>query len=173
MWKYGIKTKEIRGWVDMLCWYCSTREAESAHVYKLNMFGAVNAKSSASQTKISYDVRYVEIPRCSDCATRHKTARYMKTLSAIFALVATCAAVALLFNLSNPIIYALILGLAVGLVLTGLIASMMVQKGIKTIRASRHQYPEIIELNKQCYRFGHRPKQSIPETDPPCDKKDS
>lgn len=153
----------------MLCWYCSIREAESASVYKLNMFGAVNAQNGASHTKVSYDVRYVEIPRCHDCETRHKTAKNAKVFSAVLTLVALCAAVALVFNLNSPVLYAVVLGLAVGLVLTGLIASIMIQKGIKTIRTSRLQYPEILELKKQCYRFGDRPKQAIPETDPPCE----
>lgn len=153
----------------MLCWYCSIREAESAVAYKLNMFGAVKAQNSASHTNVTYDVKHIEIPRCGDCATRHKTAANAKALSAVFALIAIGAAIAMLFNLSSPVLYAVILGLSVGLVLTGLIAGIMIQKGIKTVRAGRHEYPEVIEMKKRCYRFGDRPKQSIPESDPPCD----
>ena len=153
----------------MACWYCSVREDDEAYTYKLKMFGGVVAQDSTSHTNIAYDVRHIEIPRCKDCSKRHRVAKFAKIFSVVFAAVTLCAAITLLFNWENPVAYAIILGFAAGLILTGLVASIMVQKGIKTIRTSRLKYPEIIELQKKCYRFGARPKSTVPESDEPCD----
>lgn len=152
----------------MICWFCSVRESEPKHVYSLDMHGEVAAQNMASQTHVAYSVHHVEIPRCADCHRRHKTASFLKVLSAIFAALFLGAVMFALFSWADHLLVGIWAGLSFGLVIACLLSGSLVQKGIHTERSSRTKHPEILALKEKCYRFGARPKEALPKSDPPC-----
>ncbi len=153
----------------MQCWFCSLREAETEYAYNFDMYGKVDAQNNISQTNVSYNVRHIQIPRCSDCYNRHKTAKFAKIMSIIFGFLFIGTIIILMFSLLDSLPAGILCGLAAGLIVASLLSNRLIQKGIFTIRNSRSEYPPVKELLTQCYRFGVRPKSPIPQSDPPCD----
>lgn len=157
----------------MKCWYCSIRDSEEKYAYKLDMYGGVAASSEETQTNIAYNVRHVEIPRCIDCHKKHRIAKIFKILSVLLAVLMLAAFAAFLFDLAEPKLSGVCLGLTIGLVIASLLAGHFVSYRIKTIRKGRAGYPEVEDLLKQCYRFGVRPKERIPVSEAPCEESEN
>lgn len=154
----------------MKCWFCSVRDAEPGDAYELDMFGEVNAKSTESKTDVAYSVRHIVIPRCPNCHSKHRIAKGASWFAAVLLAGLIAAILALLFNWVGPLAAGLWSGIAAGLLVAALLSGVFVQKGIHTVRAGRLKYPEIKELLNECYRFGTRPNQALPKSDPPCER---
>jgi len=161
------------GRVKMNCWFCSVREAEAQHRVGMDMHGEVDAQNMQSQTKVAYSVRHIEIPRCADCHSRHRLAKFAQFMGAVFAVVLLAGVIVALFNLLAPYIAGLWAGLALGLVIASLAAGSVAHKGIYSLRDSRAKFPAVKELLNKCYRFGARPRALIPKSDPPCNRSDN
>jgi len=154
----------------MKCWYCSVRDAQDKDNYVADMYGSVASKSVDTQTNVAYNVRHLVIPRCSDCHAKHSAAKLFFLLFLVFSTCVLVSFFLTVFSVTNGILAGILLGVFAGLSIAALLAERMVQKGISTIHTSRKKYPEIVELLGQCYRFGVRPKEKIPTSDPPCEK---
>jgi len=154
----------------MNCWFCSVRASEEGHVYEVDMHGEVDAQNVQSQTNIAYSVRHIKIPRCADCHSRHHLAGFAKFMAAVCAALVLAGVVFALFGWAAPFVTGAWTGLALGLVVAFLMAIVIAQKGIHSLRNSRSLYPEVKELLDRCYRFGLRPKAILPKSDPPCDQ---
>lgn len=153
----------------MQCWFCSLRDRDTEHTYAFDMYGRVAAKNGESQTDISYNVQHIQIPRCQDCHSRHKTAFFAVIGGVFFCAALTVSAVLLITEIFAPLLGGILCGLSAGLAAAAFLSAFFVQKGIVTIRKSRSTYPAVKELLSQCYRFGTRPKSALPESDPPCE----
>ena len=150
----------------MACWYCSVRPAEANHMLETNLNGDVDALKSYDQTKVAYNVRHVGIPRCGDCHRRHRLAKGIRGFAAIAGVSLILSAVAVVFHWLDPLYTGIWVGLSAGLMIGGLVAGNLVQTGIHTERKSLHQYPEIKDLRDKGYRFGIRPRQAKPTSQP-------
>lgn len=142
----------------MICWYCSVREAEEKHTCSFEMIGDVDAQKANAQTAVAYRVRHVEIPRCADCHSKHRLASQTRFFTVIVAVLVLLAALNSIFNWTGPLFGGFWLGLGAGLLILGLIAGPLAQKGIYSAAKGRSKYPEVQELLKQQYKFGTRPK---------------
>lgn len=152
----------------MNCWFCSVREANAENTWSTEMYGDVDAKKSSSQTQIMYNVRHIEVPRCADCHSRHVIALYAAVLTLVMAVALVVAILFAVYGWSAQWIWGLWAGLAFGLLLGSLAIRFLILKGIFSIRQAKAAYPEIKEMLEKCYRFGHRPRGHLPESDKPC-----
>ena len=151
----------------MNCWFCSVREAEADHTLLIEMYGDVDTKKTPSQTRVAYNVRHIDVPRCADCHSRHVIALYA-TILAVIMTVALVVAVLFAFYAWLPQwAWGLWAGLAFGLVLGSLAIRFLILKGIFSIRQAKADYPDIKELLEKGYRFGRRPRGQLPESDQP------
>jgi hypothetical protein len=153
----------------MKCWFCSVRDAEPEDAFELDMYGEIDAKSTEAKTNVAYSVRHVIVPRCPDCKSKHWIAKVASWFAALFLVGLLAALLSMLFAWVGPLAAGLWCGLAAGLIIAALLSGAFVQKGIRRERASKSGYPEIKELLNECYRFGKRPSQVIPKSDPPCE----
>ena len=153
----------------MRCWFCDVRDAETEHVYQVEMYGDVDTRKTPSQTQVAYNVRHVEVPRCADCHSRHVIAFYALVISLIMVIALAFAILAAVLSWTSQWIWGLWAGLAAGLLLGTLLIRFLILKGIRSIHQARITHPEIKDLLEKCYRFGRRPKGSPPKSDKPCD----
>jgi hypothetical protein len=137
------------------------------------MYGDVDAKKTSSETKIAYNVRHIDVPRCADCHSRHVIAFYALILAGAMALGLVAAIlVAVIADLAGGG-WGVWAGLAAGLLLGALAIRFLILKGINSVHQARTQNPDIVALLEKCYRFGRRPKGPIPESDQPCEPPDT
>lgn len=145
----------------MNCWFCDIRTAENRHNKSYVMYGDIDTQKSPSETKVAYNVRHVDIPRCEDCHIRHQYSLICLAAALLLLLSAVAAVLFAVYGSLNGWIWALWLGLSAGLLLGALVVRMALLRGVKTIWQARTGYPEVAELSGKGYRFGHRPKESL------------
>lgn len=169
----SVRHSLMPGGHTMQCWFCSVRDADEAHALHLEMYGDVDAKKTSSETKIAYNVRHIDVPRCADCHSRHVIAFYALILAGAMALGLVAAILVAVFADLAGWVWGLWAGLAAGLLLGALAIRFLILKGINSVHQARTQYPDIVALLEKCYRFGRRPKGPIPESDQPCEPPDT
>lgn len=151
----------------MKCWFCTIRDAVSKHALTYQMYGDVDTQKTDSETKVAYNVRQIEIPRCADCHSRHQHA--FTTLIMVAALLVSLIAAILagVFELTAEWIWALWAGLSGGMLIGAAITYLTLLRGTLSQFYARKNYPELKDLCEKGYRFGHRPKDT-----PSIDNKD-
>jgi hypothetical protein len=151
----------------MTCWFCAVRESEEKHIYGIDMYGQVGVQGNAADTNVAYNVRHIDVPRCADCHSKHRTAKAARIMSVVFLVILAGGALSAAFQWVPDLIAGLWCGLAAGLLIACLISPALVQKGIKSLRKSRRAFPEVAELLQRQYRFGLRPKEERPKAQQP------
>ncbi len=146
----------------MSCWFCQVREAEDLHAFKVEMYGDVDTRQSASQTQVAYNVRHLSVPRCGDCAGRHRIAGLSAVMSLLFAVLLLAAVLSAVFQWVSPWIWGLVAGSSFAFTLSWLGIRSVAHRNILTIRNAKADYPEIRTLLDNGYRFGRRPKGTPP-----------
>ena len=149
----------------MKCWFCSIREADEKHVLALEMYGDVDAKKTESETKVAYNLRHIEVPRCFDCHSRHVRSFTAVIAALILVLSVAAATLAAVYVWLADWAWALWLGLSLGLLVAALLVRFFALLGIKSIKQAKTVYPEVKELLDKGYKFGRRPKSLITEND--------
>ena len=145
----------------MNCWFCEIRSAENRHSKSYVMNGDIDTQKSSSETKVAYNVRHIDIPRCEDCHIRHQYSLFCLAGALVLFLSALAATLFAVYGNLSGWIWALWLGFSIGLLLGTLIVRIAILRGVKTIWQARTLYPEVAELSAKGYRFGHRPKESL------------
>lgn len=158
----------MMGGMIMNCWFCSIREADPEHLFHVEMYGDVDTKKTPSQTKVAYNVRHIDVPRCADCHSRHVVALYAAVIAAVLLVALVIAVLFAVFSWAPQWVWGLWAGLAFGLALGTLAIRFFALKGIYSVRQAKAIYPEIKDLLDKCYRFGRRPRGQLPESDEPC-----
>ncbi len=156
----------------MSCWFCLVREAEADHVLALELYGDVDSRKTGSETKVAYNVRQIEVPRCADCHSRHIIALYAAVGAVLMGIACLVSVLFAVYGWAAAWIWALWLGLTLGLTLGALVARSLSLKGILSVQEARKIYPEVKDLLEKGYRFGRRPKGHLPESDPSSDQAD-
>lgn len=159
----------LKGDDFMTCWFCSVREAEPKHIHGIDMYGQVGVQGSDSDTNIAYNVRHTDVPRCADCHSKHRIAKIARVMSVVFLVILAGGALSAAFSWVPDIIAGLWCGFAAGLIIACLLSSSLVQKGIKPVRRSCSEYPEVVDLLNKQYSFGLRPKEEKPRLQPPAE----
>jgi hypothetical protein len=154
----------------MSCWFCSVREAQADHDLAFEMYGDVDAQKTQSQTRVAYNVRHIEIPRCADCHGRHILALYALIGAAALLVSALAALLVGLYGTLVAWAWGLWLGLSFGLMIGLLGCRFFLLKGIHSVHQARTVYPEVKELLEKCYRYGRRPKGQLPAGDQACEQ---
>jgi hypothetical protein len=151
----------------MQCWYCELRDSDKNCGHNFDMFGEVDVKKNDSLTNVSYSVMQIEIPRCHDCYNRHKIALFSLYAVIPFALIIIAAVIALALEALTPLMGGIFAGLAAGLIIAALLSNKLIQKGIHTVKFSRAEYPTAKDLLARGWRCGVRPREALPDSDPP------
>ena len=151
--------------IDMTCWFCKVRDAAEKHDLPFEMFGDIDTRSTASETKVAYNVRHVEVPRCADCHSRHRDSVLSMIAAGVFLLSLITAVIFALYVVSAEWIWAVWLGLSAGLLIGALAVNLALLRGTLSTYKARKNYPEVKELRDNGYKFGRRPKDSLKSGD--------
>lgn len=157
----------------MFCWFCSVRAAAPEHTWSTEMYGDVDTKKTTEQTQVFYNVRHIEVPRCSDCHSRHALALTTRIMAWIFLVLFAASLLLAFFKLVAPWIWGLGAGLSFGLLIAGLGMHFVSLKGIHSLKDAKTEFPLIKEYLEKSYRFGFRPKGHLPQDEPGRQDKDS
>lgn len=155
----------------MQCWYCELREADKNCGHSFDMYGGVDVQKNDALTNVSYSLIQIEIERCRDCYMRHKYA--LISLYAIIPIagIIIAATIGLLTEALTPLMAGILAGLAVGLIIAAVLSNKLMQRGIHTVKFSRAEYPTAKDLLERGWRYGVRPKEALPVSDPPPSEK--
>ena len=150
----------------MICWFCGKIEENPQKSLKLSMYGEVDSKTSDTLTKVAYNVRKIEVPRCESCNSRHSIASLGSFFGLILLAVLLIAIITTIFVFSdaNAFPLGLIIGSAFGLAIAGFLVKVSVLKGIKTVHNAKTYFPEVKELLIKNYKFGVKPKDYVKES---------
>lgn len=151
----------------MTCWFCSARESDPKHIYGIDMYGEIGVQNNEAQTNVAYNVKHIDVPRCTDCHSKHRIAKAARVLSLVFVAALLGGVLSAAFKWVPELLAGAWCGLAAGLVIACLLSSAFVQKGIKSLGKSRSKYPEVVDMLKRQYHFGLRPKDEMPKVQPP------
>lgn len=149
----------------MTCWFCKIRDAAERHALPYEMFGDIDTRSTPSETKVAYNVRHVEVPRCNDCHSRHSHAMLSLIIGGIFLLALIAAVLFALYVESAEWIWAVWLGLSLGLLIGAIAVRFALLRGTLSVYQARKNYPEVKDLREKGYKFGRRPKDSLASAD--------
>ncbi len=150
----------------MVCWFCNKMEENPQKSLKLSMYGEVDSKTSDAVTKVAYNVRKIDVPRCDSCDSRHKLSSLGSFFGIILFALFLISIVTTVYVLTETtaLMMGIIIGLTIGLAVAGLFVKVAVLKGIKTIHNAKKSYPEVKELLIKNYKFGVTPKDYVKES---------
>ena len=149
----------------MKCWFCTIRDAVTKHALPFEMYGDVDTQKTPSETKVAYNVRHVEIPRCADCHSRHKHVMTALVAAIIFLLSLAAAIILAVWNLVPEWLWGLWAGASAGLLIGAVLTRQATLRGTLSTYYAKKNYPEVKELSEKGYRFGRRPKDTAEATD--------
>ena len=145
----------------MKCWFCTIRDAISKHALPFEMYGDVDAQKTPSETKVKYNVRHVEIPRCADCHSRHRHAMAALIAAVVLFLSVAAAVILAVLNTAPEWLWGLWAGASAGLLIGVVLTRQATLRGTLSTYFARKNYPEVKELSEKGYRFGRRPKATM------------
>jgi len=150
----------------MVCWFCNKMEENSQKSLKLSMYGEVDSKTSDAVTKVAYNVRKIEVPRCDSCNSRHS----LSSLGSFFGIILfaifliSVITTAYILSETTALVLGIIIGITFGLAVAGFFVKLAVLKGIKTIHSAKKHHPEVKELLIKNYKFGVNFKNYVKES---------
>jgi Flp pilus assembly protein TadB len=141
------------------CWFCGTKEAESKKSIHLFMYGEVQASDTEENKKrITYSTKKVDVPRCADCKKSHTQAGIANVfiiIMAVFLLASVLCAVAAVWV--QPWLWGLVMGLATAFIIMLFVLKIFILRGIKKVSAAKREYPQVVDLMVEGYKFGKNP----------------
>lgn len=138
----------------MICWFCGVIESDPKKALDLKLYGEIDARTTASVTKVKYILHKVDVPRCYLCKAKHRLALLALIAGAILILTSIVLIILTAFGVLSGFADGLLTGLFAGLGIGGSFYSKAVQKGIHTVPAAKRTYPEVKDLLDKGYKFG-------------------
>lgn len=143
----------------MNCWFCGTKEAESKKAIRLYMYGELQASDAEENKKrIAYSTKIIDVPRCADCKKTHMQAKIANVFIAIMAVVMLASVLAAVIGTwVAQWIWGVALGLSVGFIIMLFVLKVFIMHGAKKISAAKKDYPPVVDLLCEGYKFGKNP----------------
>lgn len=143
----------------MNCWFCTTKEAEGKKSIRLYMYGEMQASDAEENKKrIAYSTKIIDVPRCADCKKSHAQAKIADVVIVIMVVFLLASVLAAVVGTWVPQwVWGVALGLAAGFIIMLFVLKIFILRGGKKISAAKKDYPPVVDLLCEGYKFGKNP----------------
>ena len=142
----------------MTCWFCGIKEADSKKAIHLYMYGEIQASDTEENKKrIEYSTRRIDVPRCADCKKSHAQAKTVHLLMILMGVLLIASVLAAVAGWVSQWLWGAGIGFAVGVALMLLVLKGYILRGIKKESAAKKDFPQVVDLLGEGYRFGKNP----------------
>jgi len=123
------------------------------------MYGEMQSSDTEDNKKrITYSTKIIDVPRCADCRKSHAQAKMANVLIIIMAVVLLVSALAAVAGTwVAEWIWSFALGLCVGCIIMLFILKIFILRDIKKESAAKKDYPQVVDLLCEGYKFGKNP----------------